>query len=117
MWRDKTLMLNGRCINEPNNIYPWKSYLINLLNYSREVQDTQLKCECWERDTAGHFDARAHDSPNVVYNTWAARFAEGHVVEMVGRPFLDLFQQDKLNPPGLNIAYRLTHSADGFVIK
>ena len=36
---------------------------------------------------------------------------------MVGRPFLDLFQQDKLLPPGVNIAYRLTPAADGFVIK
>ena len=35
---------------------------------------------------------------------------------MVGRPFLDLFQQDKLLPPGVNIAYRLTPAADGFVI-
>ena len=59
MWRDQTLSLNGRCINEPNNMYAWKSYQMNLLNYSREVQDIRLKCECWERDTAGHFDARA----------------------------------------------------------
>ena len=46
MWRDQTLTLNGRCINEPNNMYAWKAYLMNLLNYSREVQDTRLKCEC-----------------------------------------------------------------------
>ena len=49
--------------------------------------------------------------------TRAAKFAEGQVVEMVGRPFLDLFQQDKLLLPGVNIAYRLTPAADGFVIK
>ena len=78
---------------------------MNLLNYYREVKDTQLKCECWKRDTAGHFDARAHEGPNVGYNTRATKFAEGHVVEMVGRPFLDLFQQDKLLQPGVNIAY------------
>ena len=60
---------------------------------------------------------RAHDGANVGFNTRAARFAEGQVVEMVGRPFLDLFQQDKLLPPGVNIAYRLTPAADGFVIK
>ena len=45
MWRDQTLTQNGRCINEPNNMYAWKAYLINLLNYSREVQDTRLKNE------------------------------------------------------------------------
>ena len=117
MWRNQTLTLNGRCINEPNNMYAWKAYLMNPLNYSREVQDTRLKCECWERDTAGHFDVRAHNGANVGYNTRAVRFAEGQVVEMVGPPFLDLFQQDKLLPPGVNIAYRLTPAADGFVIK
>ena len=81
------------------------------------MQDTRLKCECLERDTAGHFEVRAHDGANVVFNTRASRFAQGQVVEMVGRPFLDLFQQDKLLQPGVNIAYRLTPAADGFVIK
>ena len=81
MWRDQTLTLNGRCINEPNNMYAWKSYLINLLNYSLDVQNTRLKCECWKRDTAGHFDVRAHDGANVGYNTRAVRFAEVQVVE------------------------------------
>ena len=59
MWRAQTFTLNGRCITEPNNMYAWKSYLMKLLNYSREVQDTRLKCECWERDTAGLFEVRA----------------------------------------------------------
>ena len=47
----------------------------------------------------------------------AARFAEGAVVEMVGRPHLDLFQQDKLLPPGININYRLLPAADTFVLR
>ena len=46
MWRDQILTLNGRCINKPNNMYAWKSYLMSLLNYLREVQDIGLKCEC-----------------------------------------------------------------------
>ena len=36
---------------------------------------------------------------------------------MIGRPHLDLFQQDKLVPPGININYRLHPAADSFVIK
>ena len=47
----------------------------------------------------------------------AARFAEGAVVEMVGRPHLDLFHQDKLLPPGININYRLLPAADTFVLR
>ena len=62
-------------------MYPWKSYIMNLLNYSRKVQDTRLKCEGWERDTVGHLNAWAHDGPNVGHNIRAARFAEGQVVE------------------------------------
>ena len=110
-------MLNGRCINEPKNMYQWKSYLMNLLNYSREVQDIQLKCKAWKRNIAGQFHVRAHDGANMGYNTRAAKFDEGEMVVIVGRPFLDLFQQDKLLQPGINIAYRPTQAADGFMIK
>ena len=44
MFRDQSLTLNYRYINEPNNMYPWKSYLMNMMNYSREVQDTRQVC-------------------------------------------------------------------------
>ena len=47
----------------------------------------------------------------------AATFAQGRVVKMIERPHMDLFQQNKLLPPGKNIAYRLTPAADHFVIK
>ena len=117
MWRDHSLTLNGRCVTEPNNMYPWRAYISSLLNYTNEVQNTRLQCECWLRDTAGHLDSRNHDGDNIGFNTRAGRFARGQVMEMIGRPHLDLFQQDKLLPPGINIAYRLTPAADHFVIK
>ena len=117
MWRDMTLTMNGRQITEPNNMYAWRAYFEDLLNYSSDVQHTRLHCQCWHRDTAGHLAVRAHNGANVGYNTRAAKFAEGHVVEMIGRPHLDMFNQDKLIPPGININYRLLPAADTFVIR
>ena len=63
------------------------SYLINLLNFSREVQNIRLECFVWEQDTASHFDVRAHDGPDVGYNMRAVRFVKDQMVEMVGRQF------------------------------
>ena len=82
-----------------------------------EVQNTRLQCACWLRDTAGHLDSRTQDGKNGGYNMHAATFVRVRVVQMITRPNLDLFQHDKLLPPGVNIAYRLMPTADHFVIK
>ena len=117
MWRDQTLTLNGRQVTEPNNMYAWRAYMEDLLNFSSDVQNTRLHTQCWHKDTAGHLAARNPHGDNLGHNMRAARFAEGAVVEMVGRPHLDLFHQDKLLPPGININYRLLPAADTFVLR
>ena len=117
MWRDHTLSMNGRQITEPNNMYAWRALMEDILNFSMDVQNTRLQCQCWHRDTAGQLAVRAHNGDNVGHNRRAAKFAQGHVVEMVGRPHIDMFHQDKLIPPGINLNYRLLPAADTFVIR
>ena len=58
MWRDQTLTLNGRQVTEPNNMYAWRAYMEDLLNFSSDVQNTRLHTQCWHKDTAGHLEAR-----------------------------------------------------------
>ena len=47
----------------------------------------------------------------------AAWVFESHVFEVVGRPHLDLFHQNKLIPPGINMLIRFILANDTFVIK
>ena len=52
---------------------------------------------------------------NVGLRTRAARFARSTVVELIGRPHLDVFHQDRLIPPGVDVHLKLIPAANNFV--
>ena len=54
---------------------------------------------------------------NAGLNTRAVTFATSTVVELVGRPHLDVFHQDRLIPPGIDLHMKLSPAADIFVCK
>ena len=45
----------------------------------------------------------------------ATRFAAGAVIELVGRPHLDIFHQSRIIPPGIALCIKLLPSANQFV--
>ena len=54
---------------------------------------------------------------NAGLNTRAVTFATSTVVELVGRPHLDVFNQDRLIPPASDLHMKLIPAADSFVCK
>ena len=54
---------------------------------------------------------------NAGLNTRTVTFATSSVVELVGRPHLDVFLKDRLIPPGINLHMKLILAADSFVSK
>ena len=54
---------------------------------------------------------------NAGLNTRAVTFATSTVVELVGRPHLDVFHQDRLIPPAIDLYMKLIPAADSFVCK
>ena len=54
---------------------------------------------------------------NVGLNTRAVTFATSTVFEIVCRPHLDVFNQDRLIPPGIDFHMKLIPAADSFVCK
>ena len=108
---------NGKPVSEPNHLYPYRAYLETLINYSKETQNTRLLCEGWTKDTAEHMNVTDVTGANVGLRTRAGRFARSNVVELIGRPHLDVFQQDRLIPPRVDVHLRLIPAANNFVIK
>ena len=49
--------------------------------------------------------------------TRARHFGRSNVVELIGRPNLDVFQQDRLIPPRVNVHLKLILATNNFVIK
>ena len=111
--------LNGKPVGEPNHLYPYRAYLETLINYSKETQKTRLLAEGWVKDSSGHmneFDTAAGGG-NAGLVARTGTFANSAVVELIMRPHLDIFQQDRLIPPGVDLHLKLIPSAASFVCK
>ena len=109
--------MNGRSLSDPNQMIPYRAYLETLLNYSKETQKTRLLCEGWVRDTANQLAVTAADGNNTGLVTRATMFALSKTVELVGRPHVDVFQQDRVIQPGVDLHMKLIPAANNFVCK
>ena len=54
---------------------------------------------------------------NAGLNTRAAIFARSTLVELIGRPHLDVFHQERLIPPNIDLHMKLIPSPNGFLCK
>ena len=117
MFREIGLELNGRNVGDTSQLYPYRSHLETLLNFSKEIQETRLLSEGWTKDTSGHMGVTAVGGNNAGLNTRATKFARSAVVEFIGRPHLDAFQQERLIPPNIDLNMRLIPSPNDFVCK
>ena len=117
LFREVSVEMNGKSVSEPNNLYPYRAYLETLVNFSRETQESRLLSEGWVRDKTGKMDVTAADGENTGLKDRATMFAQSKVVELVGRPHVDVFQQDRLIPPGIDLHMKLVPAANNFVCK
>ena len=116
LFKEISLELNSKSATDPNQLYPYRAYLENILNYSNNVELNRLRAEGWIRDTDTANMDPEHDATSKVANR-AGWVSESHVCEMVKRPHLDLFHQSKLIPPGINMLIRFIPANDMLVIK
>ena len=80
MFGEIKLELNIRNVGDTSQLYPYRSHLMTLLNFSKEIQETRLLCEGWTKDTSGHMGVIAVGENNVGCNTRATKFARSAVV-------------------------------------
>ena len=117
MFREIGLELNGRNVGDTSQLYPYCSHLETLLNFCKENQETRLLCEGWTKDTTGHMNVSAVGGNNAGLNPRAATFARSTVVEFIGRPHLDVFDQEGVIPPNIDNHMKLIPSPNNFVCK
>ena len=89
----------------------------SLLNYCKETYETRLLCEGWTKDTSGHMAVTAVGGNNAGLNSRAAIFARSIVVELIGRPHVDVFHPDLLTPPNIDLHRKLMPFLNNFVCK
>ena len=117
MFRDIGLELKGRNVGDTSQLYPYRSHLETLLNFYKKTQETCLLCESWTKDTTEHMGVTTVGRNNTGLNARAATFARSIVIELIGRPHLDVFNQERLIPPKRDLHLKLMPSANNFLCK
>ena len=107
--------LNHKLISPSSNTYPYKAYLETILSHGADSKQTWLASEMYyedERPVSG-FDPTANGAnPGLVRR--GNRIAQGRVVELIGRPHVDIFQQDKYLLSGVDLSLKFTRSPTAF---
>jgi len=118
MFSSIEIQLGGKLISDTNGLYPYRAYLETLLNYNRDLQETQLETALWYKDVADQF--QTFDCTNNGANTGlvsrARYFRQSAEVEMIGRPHSDIFQQELSILPNVSLDLQLIPSPDNFIL-
>ena len=115
LFREISATLNDTPVSDPNPDYPYRAYIETILNFSEETQKTRLITEGWYKDTAGQMAVTDMGGANIGLKDRATRLAKSVVIELVGRPHLDIFHQSRVLPPGLTLRIKLIPSSNQFV--
>ena len=114
MFQEVGMTLGTKLVSDPSNMYPYRAYLENLLNYDRTVQKNRLLTEGWVLDDTGNEMDVIADNDGLMAR--AKDFAQSRTVTLIGRPHVDLFQQGKLLPPGVDMELKFIQSGDTFML-
>ena len=117
IFREIGLELNDQNVGDTSQLYQYSSYLETLLNYCQETQETRYLCEGWTKDTTGHLNVTVVGENNAGLNARATTFAKSKVVELVRRPNLNVFYQERLIPPKLDLHMKLIPSPNKILCK
>ncbi|XP_048775208.2 uncharacterized protein F54H12.2-like [Ostrea edulis] len=144
LFNEIDVSLNGKVITPGTDTYPYKAYLEKLLSYALKTLKTQMRaCTLWEKDTAGQMDDHEYsalvqppkefavadnkvtinamlptpiypeDSKNVGLRKRHHKIKE---IVLMDRLHLDLFQQEKCLPSGLDVRHRFNRARPQFYI-
>lgn len=110
------VFLNQKLVSPPNNLYAYRAYVENLLNYSPETKKTLLSSMLWYDETEGQLDASPNSGLNAGLRERQALMTPGRTVDMIGHIHCDLFNQDKMLLNGVEMRVRLVRSKDAFCL-
>ncbi len=108
--------VGGKLVTDPNTIYPYRAFIETLVNIPAETMKTRMLCEGWTKDLQGTLADPNPGQTNTGLKTRAATLQAKAQRVLIGRPHLDLFHQEKLIPPNVDIKLRFIPSKPEFVL-
>lgn len=114
LFSEVELILNDKLLSSTNKTYPYRAYIETLLSYGSAAKETQLTASMWYKDTAKHMQDRTED--NVGFTKRKEMMSESRIVDLIGRPHLDICFQDRYLINGVNVRLRFIRSPDIFAL-
>ena len=98
------------------NTYPYKSYLETLLGFGRDSKEEGKSREGWYADVTGAWDDTdpTGNTTNTGLKARAGLIEQSAVLELMGRPHVDLLQQDRYLLPGVDLNFKFIRSSPLF---
>ena len=112
LFSDVILLINDKRVEGGDKMYPYKAYINTILKYSKETQEGQLFSVGFVRDDA----TKMEDVTNAAFLKRKAWTELGATKHFMGKLHLDMFNQDRLLPPGVDLHLKLERAKDTFSI-
>lgn len=112
LFSDIALLLNGVKVEGGDGMYPFRAYIDTVFSHSADILTQQGFTYGYNRDDATLMDSNTN-AGHVTRKTWSELSA---VREFMGKLHLDLFKQDRLLIPGVDVIVRLERAKDAFAI-
>ena len=110
--------LNEKLVSQPSNTYPYRALMETMLNYGGETKTSQLTQQLYYKDEAGKMDTVNPLAPdaNAGLKKRHAFITGSKLLSMLGPIYADLFFQERLLLPGVDLKLKFNRSKDAFCL-
>ena len=112
LFADVQLSLNNNQIEGGNRTYPYRAYIVTLLQNGHDAKKEQLFAGGFIKDVAGQFNDRG----NAAFTTRKGWSTQSRSKEFCGPLHLDFFQQSRYLISGVDIRLRLMRTQPQFCV-
>ncbi|XP_072166027.1 uncharacterized protein F54H12.2-like [Diadema setosum] len=114
------VMLNEKLVSQPTNTYPYRALMETMLHYGQEAKHSQLTQQLYYKDEAGKMDVvdptAADAEGNRGFKKRSQFIGGSKLLSMLVPIYADLFFQEKLLLPGVDLKIKLNRSKDAFCL-
>lgn len=108
--------MNGKCVSQNANNYPWKAYLKVLLSNGPSASQSQLQTQLYYPDKEVLDDADAATGRNQGLRARYVFTQQSRTFDLKGPLYVDCFYLDKFLINGVDLQLRLFRSRNEFVL-
>ena len=112
--------LNETLVSQPSNTNAYRAYLDVLTNYGHEAMSSQITQQLFYKDTAGKMDVgnpfATGGEANIGLKKRQTFISESKSVSLLGPLYGDIFFQERLLLPGVDVKIKLNRNKDAFCL-